>query len=104
MAAYNSSSGDGLSISTQGVSMKMGMNPNALRPIVSPHLSISATETCYGEECGRSFSDTAGNLVLLPGHIHIQLSDPGGGSRTFGVAVNDDDDWRLPADVFESSH
>ncbi len=84
--------------------MKMGINPNALRPIINPQIRVSATETCDGEECGRSFSDAEGNLVPPTGHIHIHLRDPEGGWRTFGVAVNDDDDWQLPADVFESSH
>jgi hypothetical protein len=84
--------------------MKMGIDLNALRPVVNPHLSIGLTKTCDGEECGRCLSDVEGNLVLLPAHFHIQLSDPEGGYCTFGVAVNEDEEWQLPADVFTSAH
>jgi hypothetical protein len=84
--------------------MKMGINPEAIRPIINPRISISATEKCDGEECGRSFHDDEGNLVSLPGHLHIRISDPQGGWRTFGLAACDDDDWQLPPDIFTSSH
>jgi len=81
------------------VMIKMRIGFDAL-PIINPYISISATESCDGEECVRSFIDGEGNLVSLPGHLHIHLRDPKGGSRTFGVAACDDDEWQLPREVY----
>ena len=66
--------------------MKLGIDPNALRPILDPHVSIEETFTCDGEECGRSFADEEGNLLPLPAHYHIHLTDPNGGYRIFAAA------------------
>jgi hypothetical protein len=83
---------------------RMGIDVRALRPINNPHIHLSATDRCDGEECNRSFHDADGHLVPLPGHIHIHMSDPNGGWRTYGVAINDDEDWQLPDEVYSPSH
>ena len=69
-------------------------------PIINPRIGISLHESCYGEPCARSFIDGEGNLAPLPGHLHIHVYDPEGGSRTFGVAACDDDEWQLPGEVY----
>jgi hypothetical protein len=81
---------------------RMGVDKRALRPISNPHIHLSATDRCDGEECNRAFHDADGNLMPLPGHIHV--SDPDGGWRTYGVAINDDEDWQLPAETYLASH
>ena len=84
--------------------MKMGIDLKAMRPVNNPHIRLSVTKLCDGEECNRWFADLDGSLVSLPAHIHIHVSDPEGGWRTYGVAINDEEDWQLPQEVCEPSH